>query len=72
MPGISGLDVCRRVQADPRPVGTKMIAYTAHTFQITTEDIMSAGFDDLLVKPIRRDTLLRSLGLAAPAPASAE
>jgi len=71
MPGPSGLDVRRRVRADPRPAGTKLIALTAHSFQINTEDIMSAGFDDLLVKPIRRDTLLRSLGLATPAPASA-
>ena len=64
MPGLSGIDVCRRVRADPALRG--LIAYTAHAFQQTTDEIMAAGFDDLLLKPIRRDSLLRALGLSAP------
>ncbi len=70
MPGLSGLDVCRAVRADPAQAGVKLIAYTAHAFQTTTEEIMAAGFDGILVKPIRRDTLLQALGLEPPAPAA--
>lgn len=64
MPGLSGLEVCRRIRSDPALAGLRLIAYTAHAFESTTEEIMSAGFDDLLVKPIRRETLLRALGLS--------
>lgn len=71
MPGLSGLDVCRQVRADPALHGLTLIAYTAHAFQQTTDEIMSAGFDRLLVKPIRRDTLLEALGLPPRPPASA-
>ncbi|MEI7444388.1 MAG: response regulator [Burkholderiales bacterium] len=68
MPGLSGLDVCRQVRADPALKGLKLIAYTAHAFPQATDEIMSAGFDDLLVKPIRRDVLLKALGLPVPVP----
>ncbi|MFM1991892.1 MAG: hypothetical protein RJA99_4849 [Pseudomonadota bacterium] len=71
MPGMSGLEVCRQVRADPALRGLKLIAYTAHAFPQTTDEIMSSGFDDLLVKPIRRDTLLKALGLAVAPPAPA-
>ncbi len=66
MPGPSGIDVCLRVRADPALRELRPIAYTAHAFQQTTDEIMAAGFDDLLLKPIRRDSLLRALGLSAP------
>jgi CheY-like chemotaxis protein len=66
MPGLSGIDVCLQVRADPSLRGLRLIAYTAHAFQQTTDEIMAAGFDDLLVKPIRRDSLLRALGLSTP------
>lgn len=69
MPGISGLEVCRAVRADPGLRAVRLIAYTAHAFQQTTDEIMAAGFDALLLKPIRRDTLLKALGLEPPAPA---
>ena len=68
MPGLSGLDVCRAVRADPALRERRLIAYTAHAFPQTTDEIMAAGFDGLLLKPIRRDTLLQALGLTIPAP----
>ena len=67
MPGLSGLDVCRRIRADPALSGLRLIAYTAHAFEATTDEIMAAGFDALLLKPIRRDALLQALGLSPPA-----
>jgi CheY-like chemotaxis protein len=67
MPGLSGLDVCRAVRADPALAGLRVVAYTAHAFPQTAGEIMAAGFDALLVKPVRREALLRALGVEPPA-----
>lgn len=63
MPGMSGLEVCRRIRADPALSRLRLIAYTAHAFESTTAEIMTAGFDALLLKPIRREALLHALGV---------
>jgi putative two-component system response regulator len=42
-----------------------VVAYTAHAGEASGAEIMDAGFDDLLVKPIRRDTLVRTFGITA-------
>ena len=68
MPGMSGLEVCRRVRADPALRGLLLIAYTAHDPADDADGILSAGFDSLLPKPIRRDVLMRALGLSPDAP----
>lgn len=64
MPGLSGLDVCRRIRADPRLRALKLVAYTAHAYRTSTDEIMAAGFDGLLVKPIRRESLMQAFGLS--------
>lgn len=68
MPGLSGLDVCRRVRADPALRGVRVIAYTAPGPAQTADEILAAGFDGLLTKPVRRDALVRALGLAGAPP----
>ena len=65
MPGLSGLDVCRRLRADARTHTLRVVAYTAHAGEASANEIRAAGFDDLVVKPIRRDTLMRAFGIAA-------
>jgi putative two-component system response regulator len=66
MPGLSGTEVCRRLRADPATRALRVVAYTAHSDEASATEIRDAGFDDLLVKPIRRDTLARAFGLVAP------
>ena len=68
MPGLSGLDVCRRVRADRALSGVRLIAYTAPGPAQPPDEIMAAGFDGLLAKPVRRDALIRALGLDGAAP----
>ncbi len=68
MPGLSGLDVCRRVRADPALRGVRLIAYTAPGPAQPADEIMAAGFDGLLAKPVRRDALIRALGLDGAPP----
>jgi CheY-like chemotaxis protein len=66
MPGMSGIEVCRLLRARMAAQGStlRIVAYTAHAFADETAEIMSAGFDDLLVKPITRESLNRALLIA--------
>ena len=57
MPGMSGIDVCRHLRQSPQTAALRIIAYTAHAFPAEREEILDAGFDDLLIKPIQRDAL---------------
>ncbi len=64
MPGMSGLDVCRRLRQSPDTAGLRIVAYTAHAFPAEREEILAAGFDDLLVKPIQREALMAMVAAA--------
>ena len=64
MPGMTGLEVCRRLREAPATRDLHIVAYTAHAFASEKDQIMAAGFNDLLIKPISRDTLLQALGLS--------
>jgi len=64
MPGMTGIEVCQRLREEERTRGLHIIAYTAHAFASEKNQIMEAGFDDLLIKPINREGLLQALGMA--------
>lgn len=59
MPGLSGFEVCRRICADSTLKHLRVIAYTS--LAATEVDVVAAGFDALLGKPISRDLLLALL-----------
>ena len=61
MPVMDGKEVCRLIRANPELVALRVIAYTAHAMESERQSIMSAGFDDLLLKPISGQDLLRVL-----------
>lgn len=61
MPGISGEEVCRRLRAAPKSTGLRIVAYTAHALEHERERILACGFDDILVKPVSRLSLLRAV-----------
>jgi len=57
MPGLDGLEVCRRVRAQPHLESTYLILLTARVDQ---EDIVAGlegGADEYLTKPVNRDEL---------------
>ena len=52
MPGVDGLEFCRRIRADLRPRYTYVIVLTAVTTREGYLEGMRAGADDFLVKPL--------------------
>ena len=51
MPGLSGIDVCRLLRADPATAGTLIIMLTARVQERDVEGGFSAGADDYVTKP---------------------
>jgi two-component system, OmpR family, phosphate regulon response regulator PhoB len=51
MPGLSGIDVCRMLRADPATNGILIIMLTARVQEQDVEGGFSAGADDYVTKP---------------------
>ena len=63
MPGAGGVEVAQKIRAEPQFVNVKLVAYTADARMTQAEWLASAGFDALLIKPIKRFDLLEALDL---------
>ena len=61
MPVMDGKEVCQIIRSTPQLAGLRIVAYTAHAMESERQSIMAAGFDDLLVKPISGQDLMRVL-----------
>ena len=57
MPGLNGFQVCRRVKADPAMRDTRILAITGHGGPHTREQVLEAGADGFLAKPMSLDDL---------------
>jgi excisionase family DNA binding protein len=57
MPGLNGFQVCRRVKSDPATREIRILAITGQSVHHTREQILEAGADGFLEKPIRLDDL---------------
>src|SRR3954452_5957406 len=72
MPGIDGLEVCRRLRADVRTAGTPIIMLTAKAAEADRVVGLELGADDYVIKPFSprelvarvRAVLRRSRGAA--------
>jgi CheY-like chemotaxis protein len=60
LPHMSGMEVCRRARLQSAGEALRIIAYTAHAMP---HEIQEAGFDSVLVKPIRRQDLIEALAV---------
>jgi CheY-like chemotaxis protein len=71
LPGIDGLELTRRLKADPRYTGTVIIALTAYAMKGDEEKARAAGCDGYITKPIDAEQLPRTLAayLAGRSPA---
>lgn len=61
MPGISGIEVCQEIRANPSWMNIPVIAYTAHAQPEDRRNFIASGFNEVLLKPITRDTLMRAV-----------
>jgi len=57
MPGIDGLEVCRRVRADAAVATTRLILVTARGQQTDVMEGIKAGADDYIIKPFSPESL---------------
>lgn len=57
MPGIDGLELTRRLKADPRTRGICIVALTAYAMKGDQEKMLDAGCDGYVAKPINTRAL---------------
>jgi CheY-like chemotaxis protein len=57
LPGIDGLELTRRLKADPNTRSIPIIALTAYAMKGDLEKALAAGCDDYVTKPIDTRTL---------------
>lgn len=68
MPGMTGLQVCRTLRADPQTAATAILIVSSWALPAAVQDGLAAGADDYLIKPFRNDELLaRAQGLLSRA-----
>ncbi len=66
MPEMDGFHVMKEIRAVARYAHVRLIAYTADALAADVAHLKSLGFDDVLLKPIKRAELLHALNIAEP------
>ena len=61
MPGMSGEEACVLMRKLPDGASLRIIAYTAHAFPDEKARILSAGFNDVLIKPVSLQALAEAI-----------
>jgi PAS domain S-box-containing protein len=61
MPGMDGYEATRQIKATAKGQATVIVALTASAFEEDRETILSAGCDDVVRKPFRKDEIFDSL-----------
>jgi two-component system cell cycle response regulator DivK len=58
LPGMDGVEVLRRIRADPFSRHLPVIAFTAHAMSNDRAKYLAHGFDDYITKPIVDEAIL--------------
>jgi two-component system CheB/CheR fusion protein len=61
LPGLDGLEIARRIRADSRLAGVRLVALTGYGQAADRAASTAAGFDDHLVKPVHPQQILALL-----------
>lgn len=61
MPGMDGIDLCRRLRNQPATGKVPILAVSGHVFPSTASRATEAGCDEILRKPCLPDTLLATV-----------
>lgn len=62
MPGLNGVELARRVRAEPEFSALRLIAVSAHARPEDRADAIAAGFDEFLIKPVELSRLTEVIG----------
>jgi CheY-like chemotaxis protein len=65
LPGLDGFGVARTLRGDPETAAARLIAVTGYGRAEDRERVLSAGFDEHLVKPVDPDGLIEHLEAVA-------
>lgn len=65
LPDIEGIEVMRRLRADPRTAGCRIVALSADAMPDHIETALAAGFDGYWTKPIEFDRFLAGIDALA-------
>lgn len=63
MPGIDGIEVCRRLRTDPMNKNTIIIALTGYYTEENVDKMLAVGANACLAKPINTNDLFSKMGL---------
>lgn len=63
MPGMTGLELCRRMRATPWGTNMTLVALSGWGREKDRHNAIAAGFDSYLVKPVKFADLLAAIGL---------
>ena len=58
VPGLDGIELCRRLRADPRTAAIPILAVTGHDDRHYPDRARAAGADRVLIKPFAAETLV--------------
>jgi two-component system, chemotaxis family, CheB/CheR fusion protein len=61
MPGLSGIELCRKLAADPRVAAVPRLALTGSGYAHDLQLARAAGFERVLIKPCMPDELGREI-----------
>ena len=64
LPGMNGIDALAKLRADPDTKAIPVFAFTASVMPQDRREIMSAGFDGFLSKPINLKEFLETISAA--------
>lgn len=65
MPGLDGLELCRRIRAEPAIESTYVVIITAKRDRASTLEAFGSGADDFIAKPFDREELQARLRVGA-------
>ena len=61
LPGISGIEIGRRLHHNPETANAVLIAVTGHSLPMYMDDALAVGFRHFLVKPVRLEDLVTTV-----------
>jgi DNA-binding response OmpR family regulator len=64
MPGLDGLEFCRRIRAEQRGDYTYVVLLTSRSGKTNYLEAMTAGVDDFITKPFEKDALAARIRVA--------